>query len=274
MNWNNQDHQQSKAPDQRAANSKVMLIEHHLLRQRLAARWAVALAYTLRKARLSPQSMPEEKTMAIKGNERGRSKAVKSEAQENKSAPDSSEQNQKATLKGVGGGDDNHWNSRIGRSLFASLPGVTPVNASEAGRATLSGLLDINATDPIEGMLASQIIAAHEASMHLRQLAWIPEQHFVVQAKYLELAEKAARTVGVLTERLDQHRGRGQQQITVKHVTVNADQAVVTDTITSDRAPLSTAMPLNNLLTAGRQCPMDILTTESYVAVGGGAKEK
>jgi hypothetical protein len=35
----------------------------------------------------------------------------------------------------------------------------------------------------------------------------------------LPLAEKAARTVGILSERLDQHRGRGQQQITVKYVT-------------------------------------------------------
>jgi hypothetical protein len=37
----------------------------------------------------------------------------------------------------------------------------------------------------------------------------------------------------ILTERLDQHRGRGQQQITVKHVTVNADQAMVAETITT-----------------------------------------
>jgi hypothetical protein len=41
--------------------------------------------------------------------------------------------------------------------------------------------------------------------------------------------------VGILTERLDQHRGRGQQQITVKHVTVNADQALVADTITTGK---------------------------------------
>jgi hypothetical protein len=38
-------------------------------------------------------------------------------------------------------------------------------SASEAERATLSGLVDINSKDPIEGMIASQIIAAHEASM-------------------------------------------------------------------------------------------------------------
>ena len=37
--------------------------------------------------------------------------------------------------------------------------------------------------------------------------------------------------MGTLTERLDQHRGRGQQQTTLKHVTVNVDQALVADTI-------------------------------------------
>lgn len=139
----------------------------------------------------------------------------------------------------------------------------------------MSGLLDIKSADPIEGMLASQIIAAHEASLHLRQLAWLPEQHFVVQTKYLELAEKAARTMAVLMERLDQHRGRGQQQITVKHVTVHADQAVVADTITSERPSRGTAQPFSNLLTAGGQKPMDIPTTKSCtIAVGRGDEKK
>jgi hypothetical protein len=37
----------------------------------------------------------------------------------------------------------------------------------------------------------------------------------------------------LLMEMLDHHRGRGQQQIVVKHVTVNADQAMVGETITT-----------------------------------------
>ena len=43
------------------------------------------------------------------------------------------------------------------------------------------------------------------------------------------MADKAQRTLAILTERLDRHRGAGQQQITVKHVTVNADNAIVGD---------------------------------------------
>jgi hypothetical protein len=57
--------------------------------------------------------------------------------------------------------------------------------------------------------------------------------------------------VALLSERLDHHRGRGQQHITVKHVTLNADQAVVADQIVrgNDAA----------LLTSNTKKPMDSL---------------
>jgi hypothetical protein len=117
--------------------------------------------------------------------------------------------------------------------MAGALPAFHSPDFAEAARACLQGLKSVKPNDPIEGMLAAQIIAAHEAAMHLRQLAWHPDQSFVVQTRYLELAEKAARTMAMLTERLDQHRSRGQQQITVRHVAVNAAQAVVADTVTT-----------------------------------------
>ena len=143
------------------------------------------------------------------------------------------EPNPTPRLKALGGGEADSWNKRIGQTLAEALPGSHLPSFVEAARASLAGLRGINPTDPTEGMLASQIIAAHEAAMHLRRLAWHPDQSFVVQTRYLELAEKAARTMAMLTERLDQHRSRGQQQITVKHITVNADQAVVADAVTT-----------------------------------------
>jgi hypothetical protein len=92
--------------------------------------------------------------------------------------------------------------------------------------------------------------------------------------KYLQLADKSSRTVALLTERLDQHRGWGQQQITVKHVTVNADQAVVTDQIVTDKGKDTIA---NKLLTARTDKPMKIIepTQKETVPVeGGGSKAK
>src|SRR5215217_230491 len=83
-------------------------------------------------------------------------------------------------------------------------------------------------------------MAANEASLAMCRRGWSqPPEHFEARAKYLQLADKAARTVMMLTERLDHHRGRGQQQITVKHVTTNnvmADQAIIADSVTTGSA--------------------------------------
>lgn len=90
--------------------------------------------------------------------------------------------------------------------------------------------MDLKPQDPIEGMLASQIVVAHEAALDMYRRAWSqPPEYFDARCRYLQMADKAQRTLALLTERLDRHRGAGQQSITVKHVTVNADNAIVGD---------------------------------------------
>ncbi len=70
--------------------------------------------------------------------------------------------------------------------------------------------------------------------------------------KYLAHADKAARTGMMLTERLDHHRNQGKQQIVVQHTTtVNADQAVITDSLVTGckkdmRHPSCWLSPLNS----------------------------
>ena len=66
------------------------------------------------------------------------------------------------------------------------------------------------------------------------------------------MGQKAASAARWLIGRY--HRGRGQQQTTVKHVTVNADQAVVTDQIVSREAKEGGTAAL---LTIGK--PIEIL---------------
>jgi hypothetical protein len=130
----------------------------------------------------------------------------------------------------------------------------------------MAGIVDMNPTDPIEGMLISQLVVAHEAALSLYRRAWAcdPADYFEAHTKYLQLADKASRTVALLTERLDQHRGRGQQQITVKHVTVNADQAVVTDQIISSRDEEDSTAAL---LASGTEKPMEVLEQTHAEAV-------
>ena len=79
----------------------------------------------------------------------------------------------------------------------------------------------------------------------------------------VQLADKASRTVALLTERLDQRRGRGQQQIMVKHVTVNADQQWSPIKLLAAEAKESTAA----LLTSGTERPMEILEPTHKEAV-------
>ena len=112
--------------------------------------------------------------------------------------------------------------------------------------------------------------SANQSSLSMYERAWAqPPECFEARTRYLALADKAARTVAVLTERLDQHRGRGQQQITVKHVTVNADQAVVTDQVVTGR-PEGISSPA--MLTAITEKPMLMITDETIKpeVVGGG----
>jgi hypothetical protein len=134
------------------------------------------------------------------------------------------------SMKAVGGGQDDRWNNGLAIGLLNALPAVhRPDARNESANATIAGLADIKPSDPVEGMLVGQMIAANDTAFSLYSRAWNPKQSFEVRTKYLALADKAARTVAVLTEALDRHRGRGQQTVVVKHVTVNADQAVVAD---------------------------------------------
>jgi hypothetical protein len=177
--------------------------------------------------------------------------------------------------KAVTGSDDASWALRLVNVVACALPDRGEVEAlREAVNATCSGMLDMKPTDPVEGMLISQMIIAHEAAMRLYRLGWLnfPE-HFEASTKYLALADKAARTVVMLTERLDQHRGRGQQQITVKYVTVNADQAVVADQIVSGSGKEAAA---TGLLTARTDKAMEMIepSSTSAIPVAGGGSEK
>jgi hypothetical protein len=135
--------------------------------------------------------------------------------------------------KDIGGGESDKWNFRQMRLVMSALPSVNAGDkktAGEVGSAVISGVMDVKPTDPIEGMLASQMVVAHEAALDMYRRAWSqPPEYFDARCRYLQMADKAQRTLAILTERLDRHRGAGQQQITVKHVTVNADNAIVGD---------------------------------------------
>lgn len=151
--------------------------------------------------------------------------------------------------------------------------------SKEAIKAVIQATADITPADPVEGILIAQLMAANEASLAMYRKGWAqPPEFFAARTKYLQLADKAARTVIMLTERLDHHRGRGQQQITVKHVTTNnvtADQAIIADSVTTGGAARgNVASPA--LLAASSEIPMPVLSETELdpVGAGGGGESK
>ena len=183
-------------------------------------------------------------------------------------------------LRSIGGGRDDEWNIRLANLTTNAMPIAQSKNKetiTAAGQAVVYGMADISPVDPIEGILISQLMVANEAALMMYQKAWEqPSEYFVARTKYLQLADKAARTVVMLTERLDHHRGRGQQQITVKHVTTNnvtADQAIIAESVTTG----GTGAASPALLAATTNAPMPILDQKALpdlVGVGRVAKQK
>ena len=77
-------------------------------------------------------------------------------------------------------------------------------------------------------MIATQLMAAHNASMECFRRAMIWEQTFEGRKENLNQANKLSRTYSALLEALNRHRGKGQQIVRVERVTVHGGgQAIV-----------------------------------------------
>jgi hypothetical protein len=186
----------------------------------------------------------------------------------------------KGNLKSLGGADHDDWNDWLASIITEALPvDQRDENAvTKAATAVISGMIDLKPADPVEGILISQLMAANQASFSMYRRAWAqPPEYFEAQMKYLAQADKATRTAMLLTERLDNHRNQGKQQIIVQHTTtVNANQAVVSDSFMTGKR--SEAASAAKLLAAATEKPMDVLETErqneTVLAGGGGTKAK
>ena len=94
--------------------------------------------------------------------------------------------------------------------------------------AAVDALIGIAPRDELEGMIAAQLVACHNASMECYRRAMIGEQTFEGRRENLSQANKLSRTYATLLEALNRHRGKGQQKVTVEHVHVHeGGQAIV-----------------------------------------------
>lgn len=125
--------------------------------------------------------------------------------------------------KEFGGALADKWNSRLATQL--GMIGGFDADKCEAEAGCLYG---IKPQDEFEGMVATQMIAAHNAAMDCFRRAGFPEQYLEARNMYLNQANKLLRTYSTLLATLDKHRGKGQQKVTVEHVHVHeGGQAIV-----------------------------------------------
>jgi hypothetical protein len=136
----------------------------------------------------------------------------------------------KGRLKNIGGSQSDHWNNILANQAVQALwlKNSSPEERDKQLRATIAALISIEPKDELEGMMAAQLIAAHNAAMECYRRAMIGEQTFEGRRENLAQANKLSRTYAALLEALNRHRGKGQQKVTVEHVHVHAGgQAVV-----------------------------------------------
>ena len=136
----------------------------------------------------------------------------------------------KGLLKRLGGSQSDHWNKVLIDQTVHTL-GLNRCDGEareRRHRAALAGLIGIGPQDEVEGMMAAQLLATHNAAMECYRRAMIAEQTLEGRRENLNQANKLARTYATLIEALNRHRGKGQQKVTVEHVHVHAGgQAVV-----------------------------------------------
>ena len=94
--------------------------------------------------------------------------------------------------------------------------------------AATAALIGASPQNELEGMLISQMIACHAASLECHRRAMLSEQTVDGRQMNLIAASKLSLTYVALLEGLGRHRGKGQQTVRVEHVTVQAGgQAIV-----------------------------------------------
>ena len=134
----------------------------------------------------------------------------------------------KGTFEKFGGSRSHDWNDVIACQTANALWLKCPETREKQIKAALAGLNGIEPKDELEGMMAAQLIAAHNAAMECYRRAMIDQQNPEARRENLAHAGKLSRTFATLLEALNRHRGKGQQKMTVEHVHVHSGgQAVV-----------------------------------------------
>jgi hypothetical protein len=142
----------------------------------------------------------------------------------------SSPEAMQGALKRIGGSQNDTFNNVIANQAVNSL---WTAHRDEKGRdelflAAICGIMGVQPRDEVEGMLAAQLLATHNAAMECFRRAMLEQQSFEGRRENLNQANRLVRSYATLVEALNRHRGNGHQRVTVEHVHVHQGaQAIV-----------------------------------------------
>src|SRR3984893_3039856 len=98
----------------------------------------------------------------------------------------------KGTLKHIGGSKSDHWNGVLANQTIQTL-WIKHSEKEALDRqysATVAALVGIGPKDELEGMMAAQLLAAHNATMECYRRAMLGEQTFEGRRENLSQANK------------------------------------------------------------------------------------
>jgi hypothetical protein len=143
-------------------------------------------------------------------------------------------------VRATGTDDADVWH-RLVRQAIDSLWLPAELGEEEGRRriqSAISLMAEIKPQDGVEGMLAVQMVATHEAALECLRRAMLPGQTFEGRDMALKHGIKLLTVFARQLEALNRHRGKGQQKVTVEHVHVGAGgQAIVGHVEAGGRRP-------------------------------------
>jgi hypothetical protein len=103
---------------------------------------------------------------------------------------------QKGAQKRIGGSQSDDWNNTLANQTVQTLwlKNCDKDAQDHQFNAALAALIGIGPKDEIEGMIAAQLLAAHNAAMECYRRAMIGEQSFEGRRENLSQANKLSRT--------------------------------------------------------------------------------
>jgi hypothetical protein len=139
------------------------------------------------------------------------------------------------SFKAIGGSMSDDWNSILVNQTCNAL---WQRNCGEDDKdrqrgAAVAALIGIGPKDELEGMIAGQLVACHNATMECYRRSMLSEQTFEGRQENLNQANKLSRTYALLLDSLNRHRGKGQQKVTVEHVHVHSGGQAIVGTVES-----------------------------------------